>query len=169
MSSNDDRIKRKSARKHQNQIRRAKSFVISIIGEFFKTCQSNEVTEFAHLAYKHVVVINVNKFKFISSIYQVNLEARVGLSSGVGRGLTEEANAMGADYLIIGGNRKNRSEREYSFMKILCKNISRIRLTLLSTRTGSSSTSTYCCQNVPEGCSFVRVQTTQGSSSLNRN
>ncbi|KAL0428247.1 UNVERIFIED_CONTAM: putative receptor-like serine/threonine-protein kinase [Sesamum latifolium] len=33
----------KSARKYQRQIRQAKSFVISTVGELVKTCQSNEI------------------------------------------------------------------------------------------------------------------------------
>ncbi|KAI3446666.1 hypothetical protein Pfo_003331 [Paulownia fortunei] len=87
----EDNIKRQSARKHQKQIRQAKSFVISIMGELVKTCQSNEV----------------------------NLEARVGLNSSAGRGLIEEAKSMAADYLIIGGKR-NRSNRASSTISNYC-------------------------------------------------
>ncbi|KAL0346006.1 UNVERIFIED_CONTAM: putative receptor-like serine/threonine-protein kinase [Sesamum radiatum] len=74
----------KSARKYQRQIRQAKSFVISTVGELVKTCQSNEV----------------------------NLEARVGVNYSAGRGLIEEAKSLEADYLIVGGkrNRPNRNE-----------------------------------------------------------
>ncbi|KAH6819267.1 Protein kinase superfamily protein [Perilla frutescens var. frutescens] len=86
---------RQSARKHQKQIRQAKSFVINIMGELVKTCQSNEV----------------------------NMEARVGVSPSPGRGLIEEARNMAADYLIIGGER-NRSNRAASAISnFCCKNV----------------------------------------------
>ncbi|KAG8367689.1 hypothetical protein BUALT_Bualt16G0099200 [Buddleja alternifolia] len=100
---------RQSVRKHQKQIRLAKSFVISIMGELVKTCRSNEV----------------------------NLEARVGLNSSVGRGLVEEAKNMEADYLIIGG-KKNRSNR------------------------APSTISKHCYQHVPEDCSLVLVRRPKG-------
>lgn len=49
------------------------------------------------------------------------MEARVGLSSSAGKGVTEEAKNMGADYLIIGTakrthNRSNRSDTNLSFI-----------------------------------------------------
>lgn len=47
----EDSIKKQSARKHrQKQIRQAKSFVISIMGDLFKTCQSNEARKLYRLA-----------------------------------------------------------------------------------------------------------------------
>ncbi|KAL0337805.1 UNVERIFIED_CONTAM: putative receptor-like serine/threonine-protein kinase [Sesamum calycinum] len=81
---------RKSARKYQRQIRQAKSFVISTVGELVKTCQSNEV----------------------------NLEARVGLNYSAGRGLIEEAKSLEADYLIIG--KRNRPNRLPSSISKYC-------------------------------------------------
>ncbi|XP_024025634.1 probable receptor-like serine/threonine-protein kinase At5g57670 [Morus notabilis] len=68
---------------NQSQLRRAKAFVISVLGEFARTCQSK----------------------------QVNLEARVGFSSRVGGGLIKEAKSVSADYLVLGGSRNqpNRS------------------------------------------------------------
>ncbi|CAI9761071.1 unnamed protein product [Fraxinus pennsylvanica] len=74
--------KGQSARKYQKQIRLAKSYVISIMGELVKTCISKEV----------------------------NLEARVGFNSSAGRGLIEETKSIAADYLLIGG-KKNQSNR----------------------------------------------------------
>ncbi|XP_062078588.1 probable receptor-like serine/threonine-protein kinase At5g57670 isoform X2 [Humulus lupulus] len=85
----------------QLRLRRAKAFVISVLGEFARTCQ----------------------FK------QVNLEARVGFSSKVGRGLIKEANSVSADYLIIGGSR-SRSNRPTSIAR-------------------------YCLRNSPNGCTLV--------------
>ncbi|XP_042060502.1 probable receptor-like serine/threonine-protein kinase At5g57670 isoform X1 [Salvia splendens] len=104
----ENKNKRQSARKQQKQFRQAKSFVINIIGELVKACRSNEV----------------------------NMEARVGASSSPGRGLVEEARNMGADYLIIGGTQRRRSNR-------------------------SSTISHYCCTNVPQGCSLVMLRPTQ--------
>ncbi|KAJ6746286.1 hypothetical protein OIU74_028876 [Salix koriyanagi] len=67
-------------KKKQWQIRQAKAHVISVLGEFARTCQSK----------------------------QINLEARVGFSSGIARALTEEAKSFSADYLLLRGSR-NRS------------------------------------------------------------
>ncbi|CAA0820014.1 Probable receptor-like serine/threonine-protein kinase [Striga hermonthica] len=117
-------------RKHQKQFRQAKSFVISIVGDLVNTCQANEVY----------------------------LEARVGLSSSTGKGLIEEAKITRANYLVIGSNGNkspNRSERN-SFITNLWKKISRIALTLLPNR-APTEISSYCCKNVPDGCSFVLV------------
>ncbi|PIN01302.1 Serine/threonine protein kinase [Handroanthus impetiginosus] len=105
----EGKIKKQSAKKHQKQTRQAKSYVISIMGELFKICQSNEV----------------------------NLEARVGISSSAGKGLIAEAKSMEADYLIIGG-KKNRPNR------------------------APSGISKYCSENVPEGCSLVLVRRAEG-------
>ncbi|KAL3623865.1 hypothetical protein CASFOL_032681 [Castilleja foliolosa] len=104
-----DNMKRHSARKHQRQFRQAKSFVISIMGELVKTCQSSEV----------------------------NLEARVGLSSSPGKGLIEEAKTIGADYVVIGRSRRNKPNRAAPTTKI----------------------SDYICKNAPDGCSLVLVRT----------
>ncbi|KAM6579551.1 hypothetical protein CsatA_003325 [Cannabis sativa] len=96
-----DKKKYEVSREFQARLRRAKAFVISVLGEFAKTCQ----------------------FK------QVNLEARVGFSSKIGRGLIKEANSVSADYLIIGGSR-NRSNRPTSIAR-------------------------YCLRNSPNGCTLV--------------
>ncbi|KAG6421229.1 hypothetical protein SASPL_117779 [Salvia splendens] len=104
----ENKNKRQSARKQQKQFRQVKSFVINIMGELVETCLSNEV----------------------------NMEARVGASTSPGRGLVEEARNMGADYLIIGGAQRKRSNR-------------------------SSAISHYCYTNVPQGCSFVMLRPTQ--------
>ncbi|KAK6127041.1 hypothetical protein DH2020_039219 [Rehmannia glutinosa] len=134
-----DNIKRQSARKQcQKQIRQAKSFVISIMGELVKTCLSNEV----------------------------NLEARVGLNSSAGRGLIDEAKSMAADYIVIGGKRKqsNRSDKN-SFITSLWRKISRITLTLLSTRT-PSKISNYCCKKDNEISSNMKCKKTSPKSVL---
>ncbi|XP_059636244.1 probable receptor-like serine/threonine-protein kinase At5g57670 isoform X2 [Cornus florida] len=83
------------------QIRRAKAFVISVMGEFSNICQSK----------------------------QVNLEARVGFNSSVGKGLIEEAKGISAQLLLIGGSR-NRSNSQI------------IR---------------YCFEHAPQACSVVLV------------
>ncbi|XP_027072379.1 probable receptor-like serine/threonine-protein kinase At5g57670 [Coffea eugenioides] len=99
-----DNKKWQSITKYQKKIRHTKNFVISVMGEFAKACQSK----------------------------QVDLEARVGFSSKVGRGLAKEAKSISADFLLIGGkiNQSNKPSR-------------RIRK--------------YCCDHVPEGCSLVLV------------
>nr|ALB00480.1 RBK1 [Populus tomentosa] len=68
----------------QWQIRQAKAHVISVLGEFARTCQSK----------------------------QINLEARVGFSSDIARVLIEEAKSISADYLLLRGSR-NRSNRTW--------------------------------------------------------
>ncbi|KAL5773101.1 hypothetical protein ACOSP7_012717 [Xanthoceras sorbifolium] len=71
-----------SKTKKQSQIRQAKAHVISVLGEFAKTCQSK----------------------------QVHLEARVGFSSSAGRGLIEDAKSISADFLLLRRPR-NRSNK----------------------------------------------------------
>ncbi|KAH9806055.1 putative receptor-like serine/threonine-protein kinase [Citrus sinensis] len=71
--------KRGSMAKRQSQIRRAKAHVISMLGEFAGTSQSK----------------------------QVNLEAKVGFSTSIGRGLIEEAKSISADYLVLRGSRNH--------------------------------------------------------------
>ncbi|KAL8468852.1 hypothetical protein ACS0TY_031890 [Phlomoides rotata] len=66
------------------------------------------------------------------------MEARVGISWSAGKGLTEEAKNMGADYLIIGAKRTNKR----------------------SNRSAMPTISSFCCKNVPEGCSLVLVRRT---------
>ncbi|KAJ0090111.1 hypothetical protein Patl1_14355 [Pistacia atlantica] len=70
----------------QHQIRQAKAHVISVLGEFASSCQSK----------------------------QINLEAKVGFSSSVGRGLIEEAEFILADFLLLHGSR-NRSSNKHCF------------------------------------------------------
>ncbi|XP_022997396.1 probable receptor-like serine/threonine-protein kinase At5g57670 [Cucurbita maxima] len=84
--------------KIQSQLRRAKAYVISILGEFANISQSK----------------------------QVNLEARVGFNSSVGRGLIEEMNSISADFLVLGGARN--------------------RL---------NSITRYCFENAPEKCTLM--------------
>ncbi|PRQ37553.1 putative rossmann-like alpha/beta/alpha sandwich protein [Rosa chinensis] len=74
--------KRESVTKSQSQLRRAKAYVISVLGEFARTCQSK----------------------------QVNLEAKVIFCSSIGRGLVEEAKSIFADYLLLCSSR-NQSNR----------------------------------------------------------
>ncbi|EEF28040.1 conserved hypothetical protein [Ricinus communis] len=73
---------RELIRRRQSQIRQAKTHVISMLGEFATTCQSK----------------------------QINLEARVGFSSSISKGLIEEVKSISADYLILHGLR-SRSNR----------------------------------------------------------
>ncbi|EOA14371.1 hypothetical protein CARUB_v10027556mg [Capsella rubella] len=60
-------------KKKRTQIRRAKAHVISMLGEFAYTCCHN----------------------------QVNLEAKVGFSSNIGRGLIDEVKSISAHYLVL--------------------------------------------------------------------
>ncbi|XP_031736529.1 probable receptor-like serine/threonine-protein kinase At5g57670 isoform X2 [Cucumis sativus] len=88
--------------KIQSQLRRAKAYVISILGEFANISQSK----------------------------QVNLEARVGFNSSIGRGLIEEAKSISADLLVLRGVR-NKSNRT------------------------PSSIARYCFENAPEKCTLI--------------
>ncbi|KAL0735013.1 hypothetical protein Bca4012_011223 [Brassica carinata] len=60
-------------KKKRTQIRRAKAHVISMLGEFAYTCCQN----------------------------QVNLEAKVGFCSNIGRGLINEVKSISAHYLVL--------------------------------------------------------------------
>lgn len=75
----------------QTRFRKAKAFVISVLGEYAKTCQSK----------------------------QINLEARVAFSSSVGRGLIKEAKSISAEYLLLGrsiqSNRNSCNITSYCF------------------------------------------------------
>ncbi|KAG4959064.1 hypothetical protein JHK87_035697 [Glycine soja] len=77
-----DKKKRVSVRRRQSQLRQAKAYVISVLGEFAQSSWSK----------------------------QVNLEARVALNSTVGEGLVEEVKSINADYLLIRGSR-NRTNK----------------------------------------------------------
>ncbi|KAL7592373.1 probable receptor-like serine/threonine-protein kinase At5g57670 [Lactuca sativa] len=72
----------KSVNRYQMRIRKAKSFVISVMGEFANICRAK----------------------------QVKLEARVGFNSSVGEGLIEEAKTMSPKYLLI-GSKSNQSNQ----------------------------------------------------------
>ncbi|XWS70913.1 hypothetical protein CRYUN_Cryun03dG0091300 [Craigia yunnanensis] len=108
--------KRKSIAKDHGKFRQAKAHVISVLGEFARTCQSN----------------------------QVNLEAKVGFSSSVRRGLIEEAKSISADFLLLRGSR-NRSKKT------------------------SNKVTRYCFEHAPDGCTVVSIgksrQPQQNSSS----
>ncbi|XP_022929715.1 probable receptor-like serine/threonine-protein kinase At5g57670 [Cucurbita moschata] len=117
----DDTKKRGSTSmtmKIQSQLRRAKAYVISILGEFASISQSK----------------------------QVNLEARVGFNSSVGRGLIEEMNSISADFLVLRGARNR-----------------------------SNSITRYCFENAPERCTLVflgkqeQLKQNLGSDSLQSN
>ncbi|XVE71765.1 hypothetical protein DITRI_Ditri10aG0178100 [Diplodiscus trichospermus] len=96
--------KRKLITKDQAKFRQAKAHVISVLGEFARTCQSK----------------------------QVNLEAKVGFSSSVRRGLIEEAKSISADILLLHGSR-NRSKKT------------------------SNKVTRYCLEHAPEGCTVVSM------------
>ncbi|XP_075651830.1 putative receptor-like serine/threonine-protein kinase At5g57670 [Castanea sativa] len=81
----DEKKKHELAKKKQSKFRQAKAYVISVLGEFAQTCQSK----------------------------QVNLEARVGFSSSVGKGLIEEVKSSSADILLLRGSRN--STNRYCF------------------------------------------------------
>ncbi|GKV00512.1 hypothetical protein SLEP1_g13188 [Rubroshorea leprosula] len=73
----------KSVRKEQAKFRQAKAQVISVLGEFARTCQSKKL----------------------------NLEAKVVCSTSIGRGLVEESKSIAADFLLLCGSR-NREKRK---------------------------------------------------------
>ncbi|XP_031095681.1 probable receptor-like serine/threonine-protein kinase At5g57670 [Ipomoea triloba] len=90
----EERKKWQSVTRYQStQIRQAKACVISMMGEFTKTCQSK----------------------------QVNLEARVGFSSHPARGLVKEAKVIPADFLIIGGKKNRTSKFPCVIAKYCCE------------------------------------------------
>ncbi|KAH8481971.1 hypothetical protein H0E87_029432 [Populus deltoides] len=72
------------SKKKQSQIRQAKAHVISVLGEFARTCQSK----------------------------QIGLEAKVGFSSSIARGLIEEAKSISADFLLL-RRLRNQSNRTW--------------------------------------------------------
>ncbi|KAF3625376.1 Receptor-like cytosolic serine/threonine-protein kinase RBK2 [Capsicum annuum] len=84
-----------SISKNQTQIRKAKAFVISLMGEFTKTCQDK----------------------------QVDLEARVGFSSNAGRGLIKEAKSIPADFLLIGGRKNKTCRYPFTIAKYCCERV----------------------------------------------
>ncbi|CAB4292791.1 unnamed protein product [Prunus armeniaca] len=88
----EERKKRDLVAKKQSQLRRAKAYVISVLGEFARACQSK----------------------------QVNLEAKVIFSSSIGKGLIVETKSISADYLLLCGSR-NQSTRTPSITKYCFK------------------------------------------------
>ncbi|KAL4564258.1 hypothetical protein LXL04_028316 [Taraxacum kok-saghyz] len=84
----------KSVKAYQMQIRKAKAFVISVMGEFANICRSKEV----------------------------KLEARVGFSSSVGEGLIEETKSISPKYLII-GSKSNQSNKVHEAQKYFLDHI----------------------------------------------
>ncbi|KAA3470828.1 putative receptor-like serine/threonine-protein kinase isoform X2 [Gossypium australe] len=104
--------KRRLMTKDQEKFRQAKAHVISVLGEFAKTCQSK----------------------------QVNLEARVGFSCSVRKGLIEEAKSISADFLLLRGS-KNSSKKTSNKIK------------------------RYCLKHAPEGCSVVAIRKSRQPSS----
>ncbi|XP_061349887.1 probable receptor-like serine/threonine-protein kinase At5g57670 [Gastrolobium bilobum] len=104
--ASEDKKKRASIRRRQSQLRQAKAYVISVLAEFAQTCWSN----------------------------QVNLEARVALSSTVGGGLVEEAKSISADFLLLRGSR-NQTKK-------------------IGTSKGITK---YCFEHAHEGCTMVSV------------
>ncbi|XP_028059097.1 probable receptor-like serine/threonine-protein kinase At5g57670 isoform X2 [Camellia sinensis] len=95
------RKKHESVAKFQTHAGHTKAYVISVMAEFATICHSK----------------------------QVNLEARVGFSTSVARGLIEEAKCINADFLVVGHSR-NRISHEIT---------------------------RYCFEHAPEGCSVVSV------------
>ncbi|KAL3746120.1 hypothetical protein ACJRO7_015125 [Eucalyptus globulus] len=91
-------------RKRLSKIRKAKAYVISVLGEFAKTCQS----------------------------HQINLEARVGFSTSVGRGLVKEAKSISAEYLLLRGSRGESARYSHGTLR-------------------------YCFKNAPQDCAVVSV------------
>ncbi|XP_010928966.1 probable receptor-like serine/threonine-protein kinase At5g57670 [Elaeis guineensis] len=88
----------------KTRFRQAKAFVISLLGEFTDICQTK----------------------------QVNLEAKVRSSSSIGRGLTDEAALIEANFLLVGGSRNSSQRNSFEIMK-------------------------YCFKYAPEGCSVIAV------------
>ncbi|CAD5193152.1 unnamed protein product [Musa acuminata subsp. malaccensis] len=89
----------------RSRLRQAKASVISALGEFAETCQTKQVT----------------------------LEAKVRCSSSVGKGLTEEAAQVEANFLVLGRSRNSTPKRNsFEIMR-------------------------YCFKNAPGGCSIVGI------------
>ncbi|GJR19964.1 probable receptor-like serine/threonine-protein kinase [Tanacetum coccineum] len=91
----------KSILRYQTRIRKAKAFVISVMGEFANVCGAK----------------------------QVKLEARVGFSYSVGKGLIEEAKNISPKYLVI-ASKSNETKRV-------------------------GQTQKYCHDHTPKSCSLV--------------
>lgn len=96
----------------RTRLRQAKAFVISMLGEFAEICETK----------------------------QVKLEAKVRSSSSIGRGLTDEAASIDANFLLVGGSRNSTQRNSFEIMK-------------------------YCLKYAPEGCSVIAV----GKQGLHQN
>ncbi|KAJ4959058.1 hypothetical protein NE237_026169 [Protea cynaroides] len=83
----------KMTKKRYTRLRRAKAFVISMLGDFAEICQ----------------------------LKQVHLEARVNYSSSIGRGLIGEAKSIEADFLLLGGSRNQLQRGSREVMKYCFK------------------------------------------------
>nr|XP_043630612.1 probable receptor-like serine/threonine-protein kinase At5g57670 [Erigeron canadensis] len=94
----------KSNNRYQMRIRKAKAFVISVMGEFANVCRAK----------------------------QVKLEARVGFSSSVGKGLIDEVKNISSKYLLI-ASKRNKLHRVFKTQK-------------------------YCLDHTPKSCSLVLIQ-----------
>ncbi|KAI3961475.1 hypothetical protein MKX01_001211 [Papaver californicum] len=89
------------------QLRLTRAFIISILGEYTEICHPK----------------------------QVHLEAKVGTSTSVVKGLIDEATSMGATFLIVGGS-NNQNPLSYSALEI----------------------SKSCLEHAPEGCSVLSIR-----------
>jgi hypothetical protein len=127
----DESKKRELIKKKQWQIRQAKAHVISVLGEFARTCQSKQVFNiitFWMFVKCWIMLVpifcywNIIEIRGYSGLkfFQINLEARVGFSSDIARVLIEEAKSISADYLLLRGsrNRSNRWENQISNQRI---------------------------------------------------
>ncbi|KAI3701668.1 hypothetical protein L6452_26910 [Arctium lappa] len=85
-TTNKERGVSKSINRYRTRIRKAKAFVISVMGEFANVCRAK----------------------------QVKLEARVGVNSSVGKGLIEEAKRISSRYLLIAS--KTNDSNRFGFM-----------------------------------------------------
>ncbi|RDX58497.1 putative receptor-like serine/threonine-protein kinase, partial [Mucuna pruriens] len=136
-----DKKKRVSVRRRQSQLRQAKAYVISVLGEFAQTCWSK----------------------------QVNLEARVALNSTVGEGLVEEAKSIDADFLLVHGSRNRANKYEPNDVIIVINFLyeDHARQTRIGTSKGITK---YCFEHAHEGCTMISVgRRTKADQSTNSN
>ncbi|KAI3709151.1 hypothetical protein L2E82_38910 [Cichorium intybus] len=100
----------KSVNGYQMRIRKAKAFVISVMGEFANICRAK----------------------------QVKLEARVGFSSSVGKGLIEETKIISPKYLLI-ASKSNNSNCLVFVIRV-------------------PQAQRYCLDHIPKSCMLVLVR-----------
>ncbi|XP_026406168.1 probable receptor-like serine/threonine-protein kinase At5g57670 isoform X1 [Papaver somniferum] len=101
----------------RTKLRLTRAFIISILGEYTQVCQSK----------------------------QVHLEAKVGTSTSVVKGLIDEATSMGATFLIVGGGSNNQNPLSYRSALEISKS---------------------CLEHAPEGCSVLSIRRAQRSLEL---